>query len=226
MIKGLGGVFIGDMNFATEIVPLHSTSFTLEQSVNNYGYSYISSSEKMLVPAIDSYQARDKSWTIELDLGTIQDATYDFIRNLELSNVQENSFQTFICRGSDVANLVLESGTQIVSIFNNTREQPMTQQATIVDVLDYTFNGTQISVSPQVETDILQVAIIGQSETRGVPLIQNQVLSFSGLVFNPSGDAMLVYASEVQVARFPRLNLGQQSITFNVLKQIQIFKLS
>lgn len=207
---------VGDLTFGDsfEILPHCTSSFSLEQSFETWGYNYLSSSKKMMVPALDSFNAKTKQWTINLTAPVLTELLRQRFYNGSFgSTVNLDKIFQIIGKPEDIIlppsidSLTilaydLESDSEVLASYNSTSGELFFPPG---------YNNT--------------TKIIFSKLTDGSSLLLgNHIYSFSGILYSHSG-TMLLKAPEVQISKYPDYSMQEPIIQLDVLKEIKLYKI-
>ena len=223
MLKGTGSLILGDFNFASEIAPLCINSFELTQELTTYGYNYINSSKKLIVPNVDSFETKNKIWSINMEFGVLETPVFEMLRGFDYRERSESTYSTFTSIAGNVQPIDLINIVEVF-VFNITNNAPMTQVMGVPSSnLEYNFDGINFTFFDN--TDVVEVLVFGGIQNFRYREAQaSSVLSFTGIVYTLTNETMMVYAPEVQIISMPQLSLSGQVVTLEALKELKIYK--
>ena len=224
MIRGIGEIILGDENFASQVLPICNSSFSLSENISTYGYSYINSEQKCLVDDPDSYESGSRIYTISIDIGTMPSDVYrQLLGGGSIEDV--SSYVTATCPASQSVSLAQIAPVESISVYNRTLCRTMinTSGAVPTSRLEYRLNGTTLEFSTA-NTDIVTYYATGIATTFEVFRVTNNIFSFAGIAYTSQGGTIYVIANKVQITSFPQLSLGAQTIELEVLEEIKLYK--
>lgn len=214
-LYGVGELTFGD---DLQILPHCTSTFSLEQSYETWGYNYLSSTKKMLVPAIDSFHAKTKQWTINLSAPVLTENLRLKLYNTDIINnsVTLDKLTQFIGRPNDI---VLPS--------SNTAVMPLAfDLETNSEVLVSYNNLTGELTFPPNYNNLTKIYFNEPFEGPDGSYMDssNHIFSFSGILYH-HGENLFIKANEVQISKYPDYSLQNPIIQLSVLKELKLYKI-
>lgn len=224
MITGTGNLILGNEAFSTDFIPLCNNTFSMSERYTTYGYKYLNSSKKLLNPSINSYDAKDKVWTIQMNLGDLDTNDYLYLinSNTDTLTVPVN-YQTFSSRASDLTAIELQA-TDTLSIYSHTTNSYVTQVTSAPAVGEFRLVNNQLEFNSADLNSLLTVSGLAANATVQETMATNRVMSFSGIVHSFE-QRYALHCAQVQVSKYPELKVGSMSIELRVLGAPQLFKI-
>ena len=229
MLAGVGSLMLGDTDFSTEVLSLCSSSFVLTFEYDTFGYSYLNSSNKMMMPAIDNFDAKQKSWAIELDFSVISKPIWDSLQGSTSNTLINNYFNITAVIGlpSTITVPLAIGAVSNIEIFNQSTNVLMAQVSSPSNANQFSIAGQTITFHSSAVGNVVCLLVRGGQTAYDISYISNKIFSFSGILYSVEKQQSFgVYAKEIQIEKYPGFALNQdQAISFNVLNELKIFKI-
>ena len=224
MITGTGSIILGSSGFNTDFIPLCNNTFSLSERYTTYGYKYLNSSKKLLNPSIESYDAKDKTWTIQLSLGDLDTNDYLYLINSNSDTLTVPvSYEKFSSRANDLTAIEL-SATDTLSIYNHTTNSYVTQVTTAPAIGEFRLIDSRLEFNLTNLNDTVTVSGLATNATVQETMVGNRVMSFSGIV-HIFEQSYALHCTQVQISKYPELKVGTMTLSLKVIGAPQLFKI-
>jgi hypothetical protein len=227
MLSGVGSLILGDVGFSANLVSLCTSSFDLSFKYETYGYKYLNSQNKMMMPAIENYDAKKKSWTIDLDFSTLNQFVRGYFGSEKSTNIS-NYYSLSFFGGQSPVTVPASLGvvTEYV-LFNQTTNQVMTLAMSPSNANHYSVSGGSISTHSSAAAHLICLLALGSEPSYDISYISNKIFSYSGLMYSVDSSIVhAVYCPKVQLSAYPELTADtSERVSFEVLDEIKVFKI-